>query len=738
MTLLLYCFFKKVAKCALLTVLFAQILFVSAANAAANTTLPSKDLQSSFIKRETVAKARSLFNIKLSPNGQHILFIKREKQFDVLWTQSLNNDKQQRIFTGNGLREAYWSANGKDIVVLFDRSIALVKAEQSQMPITIAKLSSKKREAFLGVSPALGTGVIVHRWIHSSKHYQLVQINDDGQEKVLFSSPYQILNYLFTSPLDDVSDTHELATIVKPRLAAVKVYRNNQTEIHVLLNNIDYKAWAEAPQNKQIHHIKENALATLSCDIGDPCQMVSLDVQTHRLYMLARFEGDKAKLHEYLLKPSVDESSLLTKRELSYSQELGLTSASRFDADFVFTTHEGKPSIVAYKNEFKTHYGLDDTNRLRLQVLHQYLDNHTEYEPSKRFIDIQMSDNGKHWLVFDNSAGVVSGSVYFLAHSSNEPPLIKRLSLRDEKDRLQNTHIGLDKYVLNYTVSDGMSQHAYVTMPKNSVPNTLPLVVMPHGGPWGRDDGAKDMMAEFIASRGYIVLQPNFRSSVGLGRYYAESANKDYGDGRVQQDIIDSMQYALSQGIGDATKLGIVGHSFGGFSVLSALSFTPDLFHFGFAGAPPSDLAKSIQFLDKQDYRRENARLRLFFAKYAADISDPKDIARLSAKSPDLHWQNIKKPLYIWAGKFDDRVDVHHVREYASLLWNGEQSISLFIDPKAGHSPRTALQMDAYLYILEYSLAKHLGGDFEDNMSNALQTYMKRHLSIDENQMLVK
>ena len=166
----------------------------------------------------------------------------------------------------------------------------------------------------------------------------------------------------------------------------------------------------------------------------------------------------------------------------------------------------------------------------------------------------------------------------------------------------------------------------------------VPLVVVPHGGPWSRVKGHYSSIIQFLANRGYAVFEPNFRSSTGMGRHYVLSANKDFGDGIVQQDIIDGMRYVLSKGIGDPNKLAMFGHSFGGFSTLAALAFTPNLFKVGIAGAPPSDLANSIKQLSDNQQNDEDKIRQIRLMKLGVDLNDQQDLQRLSAQSPDANW----------------------------------------------------------------------------------------------------
>ena len=108
----------------------------------------------------------------------------------------------------------------------------------------------------------------------------------------------------------------------------------------------------------------------------------------------------------------------------------------------------------------------------------------------------------------------------------------------------------------------------------------LPLVVVPHGGPWGRDTWGYNGMPQFLANRGYAVLQPNFRGSTGYGKKFLNAGNKQWGD-KMQDDLTWGVKYLVAQGIADPKRVGIMGGSYGGYATLAGVAFTPDVYAAG-------------------------------------------------------------------------------------------------------------------------------------------------------------
>lgn len=145
----------------------------------------------------------------------------------------------------------------------------------------------------------------------------------------------------------------------------------------------------------------------------------------------------------------------------------------------------------------------------------------------------------------------------------------------------------------NYVARDGLPIPAYLTLPPGKAPRALPVVVMPHGGPDDRDEMGFDWMAQFLANRGYAVLQPNYRSSSGYGHKFTEAGLHQWGL-TMQDDISDGVKKMIADGIADPKRVCIVGASYGGYAALAGAAFTPDLYACAASWAGVSDLPVAI------------------------------------------------------------------------------------------------------------------------------------------------
>jgi len=289
------------------------------------------------------------------------------------------------------------------------------------------------------------------------------------------------------------------------------------------------------------------------------------------------------------------------------------------------------------------------------------------------------------------------------------------------------------KIPLIWTASDGMRLHGYVLLPPGADPATLPLVVNPHGGPWAHDRPDYGSFAQFLVNRGYAVFQPQFRGSTGYGRDYVFAAQGDFGNGRVQQDIVEGTRYLLAQGVGDPRQVGMAGASFGGYATLLGLTFQPDLFKVGVAIVPPPDLGWDLRWIARSDEALKLFRYIPFEAwlrTLSLDLDDPATMARLHAQSPLANAARMHRPLLLIAGGEDHRVAIRGVIGYAARLKLKGGDVSLLVDPEAGHTASEPLAKEAMFYLTARILHRQLGGLAAEAPDDPLRAYLQQNLRL--------
>lgn len=251
-----------------------------------------------------------------------------------------------------------------------------------------------------------------------------------------------------------------------------------------------------------------------------------------------------------------------------------------------------------------------------------------------------------------------------------------------------------------YTARDGRVIHGYLTLPAGREPRGLPLVVNPHGGPWVRDIWHFNDEVQFLASRGYAVLQMNFRGSTGYGAGLLEAGYGQWGLA-MQDDITDGVKWAVAQGHADPKRVAIYGASYGGYAAMAGLAFTPELYRCGINYVGVTDIALLLKTIPKH-WAPSRAELELKAGNRL------KDRERLKQTSPMEHAENIRAPVFFAYGELDDRINIKHATRFASRLRARGIPVELMIKNNEGHGfSRIENKRDFYT-TLERFLAKHL------------------------------
>jgi len=258
---------------------------------------------------------------------------------------------------------------------------------------------------------------------------------------------------------------------------------------------------------------------------------------------------------------------------------------------------------------------------------------------------------------------------------------------------------------ITYTSRDGLTIHGYLTLPQGLKPKRLPVVVNPHGGPWGRDVWGYNPEVQFLANRGYAVLQVNFRTSTGYGRQFWEAGFKQWGL-KIQDDITDGVKWLIDQGIADPKRVGIYGGSFGGYATLAGLAFTPDLYACGVDYVGVSNLFTLIKTIPP--YWEP---MRQMFYEMMGDPEKDKEL--YEKVSPVFHADNIKVPVLVAQGANDPRVNKAESDQIVEALKKRGIEVVYMVKDNEGHGFQNEENRFDFYRAMEEFLGKHLGGRVE-------------------------
>jgi dipeptidyl aminopeptidase/acylaminoacyl peptidase len=305
------------------------------------------------------------------------------------------------------------------------------------------------------------------------------------------------------------------------------------------------------------------------------------------------------------------------------------------------------------------------------------------------------------WIVVASS-DTDPGTVYLFDRKS------KKLTVEYVvRERIPREHMASMKPI-RYKSSDGLEIPAYLTLPKGVQAKNLPLVVFPHGGPWGRDTWGFRNGAQFLANRGYAVLQPNFRASTGYGKKFLNAGNRQWGD-LMQDDLTWGVKHLVAEGVADPKRVAILGGSYGGYATLAGVAFTPDVYAAAVSIVGPSNLLTLLETIPP--YWESG---RVIFHERMGNPNSPEGKKQLERQSPLNSASKIKTPLLVVQGANDPRVKKAESEQIVIALRDRGFPVGYILAPDEGHGFARPVNNMAMWAASEAFLAKHVGGRFQD------------------------
>ncbi len=257
----------------------------------------------------------------------------------------------------------------------------------------------------------------------------------------------------------------------------------------------------------------------------------------------------------------------------------------------------------------------------------------------------------------------------------------------------------------SFTARDGLTVHGYVTFPPGTGRRGLPAVLDVHGGPWVRDEWGFNAEAQWLANRGYLCVQVNYRGSTGYGKAFVNAGDREWA-GRMHDDLVDAVAFITGQGWADPARVAIYGGSYGGYAALVGATFTPDLFCCAVDIVGPSNLKTLIETIPPY--------WAPMLAQFHRRVGDPAaDAAFLWSRSPLSRVRDIRIPLLIAQGANDPRVKQAESEQIVAALREAGIDYEYLLFPDEGHGfakPENRLRFYA---AAEQFLARHLGGRAE-------------------------
>ncbi len=617
--------------------------------------------------QETGLLPRSLFfgnpdrsSVEISPDGKHISFLAPVNGVMNVWVGPIEHPGSAKPVTQDtkrGIRQYFWAFTSQQVLFLQDEggneNVHLFRVNLADHDIKDLTPEKNIRVRMNGISHRHPNEILIGLNDRNPAYHDVYRVNLSTGEKTLELKNDEFAGFIY-------DDDYKLRLSMKMKPDGTTLY-----------SQPDGDGWKEF----------------LSIATDDS--------------MTTRPAGfDKSGQVMYLIDSRNRDTGAFTTMDLKTGKQTVIAEDATCDAGDVMT-HPTEDTIQAinFTYERSKWTFLDPVVKADFEVLGKVADG--EVSVTSRTLD------DKIWIVaflMDN------GPVRYYRYDRADK---KATFLFTNRKALEG--VPLQKMQSRVIKSrDGLDLVSYLTLPagvdrenKGIASQPVPMVLLVHGGPWGRDDWGMNSLHQFYANRGYAVLSVNFRGSTGFGKKFVNAGNLEWA-GKMHDDLIDAVDWAIKEKIAIPEKVAIIGGSYGGYATLVGLTFTPDKFACGVDIVGPSNIVTLLSTIPPYW-----APLVQMFKDRVGDHTSEAGKQFLADRSPLTHVDRIKKPLLIAQGANDPRVKQSESDQIVKAMTEKKIPVSYVLFPDEGHGFQRPTNSLAFNAVTEAFLAKHLGGRYE-------------------------
>ena len=645
----------------------SHIFTIAVLSMSISATITSAQLPA-LIDREVFFGNPEYAGAQISPDGKYIGFVKPYKGTMNVWVKEtaapFDSARPMTADIARPVRQYFWSRDGKYILFVQD------KGGDENFNVYAVNPADK---------PAAGSDVPAAR--------NLTDAKDIRAE--IFAVPKSDPDAIYVGINDRDKAWHDLYKVNISTGKRTLISENKDRLQGMIFDNADKMRLAlRSPQNGDTEILRLNADGSstmiYSCGVLETCAPLAFNKDNKRVYL----QTNKGNLDLIELELLDVDTGKLEKVESDPMAKVDFGGASFSDIthEMIATTYEDDRVRTYWKNKDYE----NDYNFIKKKLGDREIAFGSSTADETKFIVQTFSDvdPGTVWL-FDRNTKNLS-TLYHVREKLDRKALSPMTSVK-------------------YKSSDGMEIPAYLTLPKGGDAKNLPVVVFPHGGPWGRDSWGYDTFAQFLANRGYAVLQPNFRASTGYGKKFLNAGNNQWGE-KMQDDLTWGVKYLIAQGIADPKRIAIMGGSYGGYATLAGVAFTPDVYAAAVAIVAPSNLKTLLESVPPY----WEAGRTIFYTRMG-NPNTPEGLAQMKRQSPLFSADKIKTPLMVVQGANDPRVNKREADQIVIALRDRNYPVEYLVAPDEGHGFARPVNNSAMIAAAEKFLAKHLGGRYQES-----------------------
>jgi dipeptidyl aminopeptidase/acylaminoacyl peptidase len=650
---------------------------------AENAVAPSVEYEGELpplIDRQTFFGDPQYAGAQLSPDGEHISFTKPYEGKMNVWVKGVDEPfsaaEPVTADTTRPIQGYFWTQNSERILYVQDKG-------GNENYHVYAVDPDSETETDLGVPPA-----------EDLTPYEDVRAR-------IFAVPEATPGKIYVGLNDRNPQNHDLYRIDLETGERELIFKNTEGyggftfdhEGRLRLASKQTDDGGTAIQRVDIGEQDTTLTTIYSCSVAESCGAYQFHNDNERVYLVTN-KGEDADLQRLMLLNVQTKETTFVEKDPEGEVDFGGAVFNDQTEELVATVYTGKrqrvyPKTESFEETFQTLKQKLPDGEISLQSSTEDFQTHV--------VSVERDVNPGATYLFDKESGTVE-------------------KLYESRPALPTQHLAEMKPI-TYEARDGLEIPAYLTLPKGVEARNLPTVIYVHGGPWARDTWGYNARAQFLANRGYAVLQPNFRGSSGYGKDFLNAGNEEWGTGAMQHDVTDGVKYLIEQGIADPDRVGIFGGSYGGYATLAGVTFTPDLYAAGVPYVAPSNLLTLIEsfpaywkpFLEGTWYER------------VGNPENKADRKRLKKQSPLFKADQITAPLLVVHGANDPRVKQQESDQIVATLRDQGHPVEYIVAPDEGHGFSNEDNRLAFSTKMEAFLAEHLGGRYQKDATDRIR-----------------
>ena len=584
---------------------------------------------------------------RLSPNGQFVAYLADTDSVYNLWLRHVDSGAERQLtFEHSSLKDYHWLPDGSGFAFIVDNA---GDENDKLYRFNLETGGCHPISAHNGVKTTI-LSVDYH-------HPEAILITSNKRDKALFDVyRYDVAHQTLTCVAENPGDVIEW---LADRKLIVRIAKSLTDSGGTLLSLIEHGEYSDLMLGTHADTLDPVEF----CADGDLLVLSSVKADTTRLVKMNIFADVETVLFEHLSLDVVDLCTALNGTHVEFA-------ATRLDCT--------------------VWHSLDPKANAHIAALNR------QVPGDWSVVSRDVTDNT--WVIrCEEDAAPVTYYLYHAErHSSN--------FLFTEHPKLMH-HKLAPMQAMSFETRDGLTLHGYFTPAQaGTYGEPAPLMIVVHAGPWARDHWGWNPEVQWLANRGYSVLQVNFRGSTGFGKHLLHAGDHEWG-GKMHLDILDAKAWAVDQGLADSERCGVYGFSYGGYEVLVALSMSPDAFACGIALCAPSSLVSLIEAIPPY-WKPTLAMLKTRIG----DVITQRNF--LLQRSPLTHVQHIVAPLLLVQGANDPRVTLHEAQQMVDKMHEEQKSVEFTVFDDEGHGLVNPDNRLRFYEMAEQFLERHLSHEF--------------------------